>query len=249
MGMERRDAFREIDELKRQIHALKEYIHLRDGTPFDELYERIKEVRIDYSAIPDEKLRRQLEEDNLMMLRAWARDDFWAYCQNAILQLEAILNYAYAELSKTNRDKLKRSWDKQQQEKTKRYIEIYTNYNPVNFNNYRKTFSDLLEAFCIYLYEEDNEKRSDWCRDNNKKFMINSKYWTLVNTNQIRNTASHRDGLQTKFERLKKDKQHLYKFYQDRHLKSYYGIADAMKELFNDILNKIKDASSRRQGY
>ncbi|MBD2730818.1 hypothetical protein H6G96_32000 [Nostoc sp. FACHB-892] len=88
------DLFKEIENLKEKLSDLENYIKVNDY----ESYKRVQEYMsiIPYSALDylkkNEWLRKQLEFDYRMMIRARIDDDFLEFCRYANFQIELMID-------------------------------------------------------------------------------------------------------------------------------------------------------------
>lgn len=88
------DLFKEIENLKEKLNDLENYIKVNDY----ESYKRVQEYMsiIPYSALDylkkNEWLRKQLEFDYRMMVRARIDDDFLEFCRYANFQIELMID-------------------------------------------------------------------------------------------------------------------------------------------------------------
>ncbi|HLP91312.1 MAG TPA: hypothetical protein VK184_22360 [Nostocaceae cyanobacterium] len=158
----------EIENLKEKLNKLENYIKVSDY----ETYKRVQQYMsiIDYFTLDflkkHENLRKQLEFDYRMMVRARIEDDFIEFCRYANFQIELMVDIFIKFQEENGNITIDRGdFDE---------IKLITDKN-------QKT------------YEGTNRKKLDFCLDTiglNKREMKN----IIINIMNLRNIASHRDA-------------------------------------------------------
>lgn len=225
----------ELDAARSEVWSLKEYIHYRDGIQFDEFYSRLRDGFLNYSVIRNSLVRQQLADDNLMMLRKRAEDDFFEYCRYAFLQIETVMKEYVGEIELSNRPMLEALWQQQQQRRTGRQKSHSMSARPPR-SIVKMEAGDLLELCFLMVYDTDFSVDLGRGPDGSRQYTpCQELYWTLVNAKQLRNIISHRDANTSKMARLASNSV-LKDFYMERHkFNNYHQVVEGMRTFFRAL--------------
>lgn len=147
------------------------------------------------------KLKKQLETDNIRMIKAKIKDDFIDFCRYAWLQIEPIMNLFLKDIYKDDNDSFVKAYEIVKANKKSENIKSHLLEKVENKKRIAEVWMTLKIDLCFVIVSQNKENIYQKDKSEEK-----TKYYLLFSLYELRNVASHRDiGLPIK-ERIDKIK-------------------------------------------